>query len=126
MRKTAMCSGKAFSKRKKGFAWTLFLSFVVCLSCPLPSYALSENPTAPSINDLVNMKDSEIDLSAAYLGITNEVAWVVAKMQIDAKKIKEDIDGLAEKCRSLIAGERDPKVIVARLNEFLFDECDFK
>jgi len=70
--------------------------------------------------EMVRCAESDIDLAKANLFIAKE-----EYPDLDVEKYLRKLDTIADNVRKRVAGARDPRVIIRRMNEYLFEEEGF-
>lgn len=79
----------------------------------------------PTIDELLQAPESEIDLAKSYLSITETVSLEVSGQHIDIAQYDAILNRWANELKSQIGTESSPARIVEKINEFLFAQKGF-
>jgi hypothetical protein len=104
--------------------WSLSVLFVGIVHAQLSNQSL-KGLKAKTIDEVLALPDSEIDLSTAILLINKKVSKALYQTDIEIENYIDKLDDIAVAISRKIENQKDPEKIVKIINSYFFQELNF-
>ena len=115
-------------RKTRSAVWAIIFllgGFVVLTATGAQGVA-EQKPLFENIDSLLRSKEDELDLTKAILEISAQGTKDLLGQELDIGKYSGEIDRMAQDIRARIKSANNGEEIVAAINRYLFDDCDFQ
>lgn len=111
-----------FTKIIKNFLCFFLLASAVCAT---PNHVYAEVLTQNIINTALAQNEATIDLNQTLIRLTRKAHQDLNNTLVSTQTMDENLDRMASDLESRLKGVTEPKRVIQRINQYLFDDQGF-